>query len=740
MDEQSTFWERLKQRPWHITGLILVVALLSAGVAPLASASPVPQESEILQIGYLGTPDSDTANGAQLAIDQINDAGGVTAPDGTNYVLQLMPFEGGFLSVETLPDAIDSLVADGADVLLGPNAFSLLTEEGVDALTGTGLPVLTAGTYNQLTENDTEDVIFRIRAPEYVYSYALATYMIEDLELESIALVQTDTQYTEPLLNFNTVLESNDLNAAERIQMPDSSGLPGAITQLAAIEPEAVVLWGSYNDAAELLEGLKDNGWNGVFAYRYAEQAVRAGVLDDELKQNVLGVTSWAYSYTGRTSQIFLRDYVVAFGSVPGPLSAAAYDAVWYLWSVIRDFGATTDDLLEGFRNGSPRTLVQGVMHPVDYENGDLIRVAVVYELGEQGGPTVVARFDDTQRLPIEDEDILLPEPTATLGPPTSTPFPTATLVGTYARVTANVLNVRSGPGFNYDRVGQVQEGDLLEVLGANADYSWLTVNFQSGVGWVKSEYVTIEGSLGTVPQITPPATPFPSLTPAPTVSPDPDIVIQGVTLSPSQPIPNRPFSATVTVANVGGGAAGRFGIAATFLPNDVYTSAIIEGLAAGQTIQTQLSGTLTGTGVFSIEVVGDLNKEIAEANEANNNYNLTYRVDYPLYTQQSNNQLGPGTNWDLYGGTTDFTWDGFNIAMQNGAQIGIIGGTYEDAHYDLLSPGVVNNAVGVGTDQVTPGTVFGVYTAEGERAVMRIDNRQGEQIWITYRVYNDTP
>ena len=36
----------------------------------------------------------------------------------------------------------------------------------------------------------------------------------------------------------------------------------------------------------------------------------------------------------------------------------------------------------------------------------------------------------------------------------------------------------------------------------------------------------------------------------------------------------------------------------------------------------------------------------------------------------------------------------------------------------------------------MNPGVIVGIITAEGQRRP-RIDNRQGETIWVSYRVYN---
>lgn len=727
-----------RTRRWRVSGLALTVLLVAGLIAPLTQAAPAAQGS-VFRIGYLGPQDSPTANGAQLAIDQINSVGGVHAAGGTTVQLELVTLEAA-PTVETLPAALEQLRGQGVGALLGPDTNAQITPDTIAALAATGLPVLTPATGDALTEVDTANVIFRTRAPERVLSSAIAAYLIGDLGVPSIVAVQTEVEFTEALMGFTAALEAAGRTLADTIALPGGTGLLDEVPRLLGANPGAVVMWGAPEDAAALLSALREAGWSGVFAHRKAEAAVQSGVLPAALGDGVLGFDSWSYADALPAARIFLRDYVLAFGEVPGPLAVAAYDATWALRAAMIEGGVTPAGLRAALIGGKARAMVQGVLRPADFGNGDLTRVGVVYRIAPRGGSTVVARFDDTQRLELDQAGLLpepaTPEPTAV--PVEATVAPTEVLEGVWIEVSANVLNVRNGPGFDFDQIGQIKAGERYRVMGASADYSWLVIEYQGSFGWVRTEYTQILGDINLVSVVQSPPTPTPAASPLPS---EPDLVIDAVALSPSQPIPNRPFTATVTVRNAGGGATGRFAVAATWEPGAVYTSAFVEGLAGGQSVPVQLSGTLIGTGVFQVAVVADLNNEVAELNEGNNLFNVSYRVDYPLLANQVNIQLGPNTQWDMFGGTPDFFWDGYNIAMLNGAQIGMLSGVaYENVHYDMLTPAVINNATGVGTDKVQPGVVFGMTIPEGRRAVIRVDNRSGETVWLSYRVYNDTP
>jgi len=377
-------------------GLLAALLLVLTLAAPAAQAQVVPT----LRLGYLGVPGSDLANGAQLAIDQINDAGGLLAANGTTYHLALITLAEP-VTAELLPQALEALQAQNIVALIGPPDGAPLTAENIQLLIQAGVPVLAPVTLDPLTGLDESDVIFRLVAPEHYYSYALATYLLEDLSLTSIALVQTDVEATAALLEFSSVMTGHGVEPEHTIQLTDASTLMEHAAPLLDMEPDAVVMWGAPADAVALLKLLRDAGWTGQFAYRYADEAARAGLLTDKLGAGMLGVTSWSYGYPASSSQIFLSDYLTTFGQVPGAQSAAGYDGVWYLRGVIRAAGVRPADILDGLRGGAPQELVGGTLRPADFGDGDMIRTAMVYRLRPGGGAEVLAVSDELARLPL---------------------------------------------------------------------------------------------------------------------------------------------------------------------------------------------------------------------------------------------------------------------------------------------------------------------------------------------------
>lgn len=125
--------------------------------------------------------------------------------------------------------------------------------------------------------------------------------------------------------------------------------------------------------------------------------------------------------------------------------------------------------------------------------------------------------------------------PTATPAPPTPTPEPSPVV-----QVATETLNVREGPGTEYPRIGQVRQGDNLQVIARNPDGDWYLICCVGGrQGWVSVQHVRlVEGTAAAIPIATAlPPTPVPRATDTPAPPPT-------ATPVPATPTPVFPFIA----------------------------------------------------------------------------------------------------------------------------------------------------------------------------------------------------
>jgi len=114
---------------------------------------------------------------------------------------------------------------------------------------------------------------------------------------------------------------------------------------------------------------------------------------------------------------------------------------------------------------------------------------------------------------------------TSTPVPPTPTPI-TAT-------VEAEALNMRTGPGVEYDCIGVARKGDVLDIVARTPAADWLKVIGPDGTeGWVAAAYVTLNIAPSEVPEAV--EIPPPPSSPAPVPSPTASVLAETPFPSPS--------------------------------------------------------------------------------------------------------------------------------------------------------------------------------------------------------------
>lgn len=198
-------------------------------------------------------------------------------------------------------------------------------------------------------------------------------------------------------------------------------------------------------------------------------------------------------------------------------------------------------------------------------------------------------------------------------------------------------LNVRSGPGTNFDRLTILGAGVQVPIVGRTASNDWWQVRSGAVTGWVSAVYTQIYGICNAVPIInlataTPiftPTTP-PTLTPRPTNTPGtPDLVISSISGEEQISLATEATQTyAVAITNTGSGPAGQFRVRYTGPDGTENDLGVVASLNAGETIVLNVEVTFTATGSIPISARADTDSQVTEVSEVNNNGTLFIRVD----------------------------------------------------------------------------------------------------------------
>lgn len=101
--------------------------------------------------------------------------------------------------------------------------------------------------------------------------------------------------------------------------------------------------------------------------------------------------------------------------------------------------------------------------------------------------------------------------------PTVNVPTVTGTPLGPTITVNADneQINVRSGPGTEYDKIGVLISGQKISALGKSAAGLWILISYpgvEGGTAWVYSPLVTVSDG-DSLPIVAPPPTPAPLFT-----------------------------------------------------------------------------------------------------------------------------------------------------------------------------------------------------------------------------------
>lgn len=370
--------------------------LACATAMALSAGGPAIGHAETLRLGLVGIMTGPNAqngefcrNGAQIAVDEINAAGGVKPAGGEARQLELVVVDD-----QAKPDiglnAIRKLVGDDRILaFMGPD-FSGITLPSLFVGEEAGIAQITSSIGAKITQSGFSH-IFRGRSNDVMWMKALLDYGVGSRKARSVGISFTNIELGRSGRDVAVAYLKEKYGLTPVVDVSHGFGdrdLTASAAKIVEAKPELLVNWGTQIEAALLLKQLRNLGWTGTFAFNAADDIFVN--LARDTASGVIGPQNWAWTKDDPETRRFVQAYERRHGTKPSPHSIVYYDGVRLLAQAIEKAGASRKAVVDYLHGLARWQGVQGTYTP-SAKGGDMSTATVIIRYTDRLVPQVVA-------------------------------------------------------------------------------------------------------------------------------------------------------------------------------------------------------------------------------------------------------------------------------------------------------------------------------------------------------------
>lgn len=276
-------------------------------------------------------------NGAQLAVDEINAAGGV---EGRKLTLIA---EDGACDPKTAAAAASKLVTDGINISVGGYCSSA-TLPTLTIFGKADIPMIIPAANSADLVKANQSNVFLLNGTGIQQAQAAADFMKAEGS-KAVALVDDNTSYSKDITTrVAEDLKGGDVKVVSQQSVTaGESDYSGAVTAIMQSKADFVYWTAYYQEGGLLIKQLKGAGYTGKIMV--ADGSVDKQLIQIAGKDNAQGVFA-TMTQTPQTipgGEEWIAKYKKAFNADPGPYSPQSYDAVRVAAEAVRLAGGSTD-------------------------------------------------------------------------------------------------------------------------------------------------------------------------------------------------------------------------------------------------------------------------------------------------------------------------------------------------------------------------------------------------------------
>lgn len=347
------------------------VALLALGtmsVAALAGCSSQSGSSDKFYIGGIGPVTGDAAvygnavkNGAQIAVDEINAAGGING-----YQIEFK-FEDDQADGESAINAYNTLKDWGMKILMGTVTSGAC--ESVVALSGDDnmYQLTPSGSAANLIEGDN---VFQVCFTDPNQGSASAQYIAENELATKVAIIYDSSDiYSSGIYEkFVAEAKNRNLEIVETQSFTKDNKTDFSVQVQACKDSGADLLFLPiyYTEASLILTEADKVGFDAtVFSCDGLDGILSVEGFDKALAEDAMLLTPFSADATDDKTVNFVKTYKEKYNEVPNQFAADAYDAMYIIKAAIEEADATPDmsvsELGDALIAAMPKIEVDGI-------------------------------------------------------------------------------------------------------------------------------------------------------------------------------------------------------------------------------------------------------------------------------------------------------------------------------------------------------------------------------------------
>ncbi|MBQ9814970.1 MAG: ABC transporter substrate-binding protein [Lachnospiraceae bacterium] len=317
-------------------------------------------------------------NAVQMAVDEINAAGGV------NGRMLVPDFIDGGSTADSALNVAQKVASDGSyTAIFGPHFSSQILAIG-DTLSEAEIPVITGGTVKKVLETVTSDWVIRNRCPDTVVALASAKFMVEEMGVKKVGIFCANDDFGQGAADI--VKEYFDSVGVEYVSETfnvDDNDVTSQCLKLKDAGVDSLFVWSLGTVFATVVRNIIEQGLNTLpimasSALTFPDIQATLPTGWEEATKGWYVNTHWTTDLDDEASKTFVARYNELYGLEPNMLAAAWYSTTYWLKDCVERAGSTDPAaLLKAMQETQGFETLSGTFN---YADRDLIRQILILE------------------------------------------------------------------------------------------------------------------------------------------------------------------------------------------------------------------------------------------------------------------------------------------------------------------------------------------------------------------------